>query len=86
MINVTYIDENTGMMTIYPNPASSTLNVKVTGMKHYVIYNMAGNVVCAQDVDEDETVIDVSNFESGVYVLQLMTENGIMTRKVNIIK
>lgn len=86
MINVTYIDENTGMMTIYPNPASSTLNVKVTGMKHYVIYNMVGNVVCAQDVDEDETVIDVSNFESGVYVLQLMTENGIMTRKVNIIK
>ncbi len=86
VIDVTSVDEISESIYIYPNPASSTLNVKVAGMKQYVVYNMVGNVVCSQDVDKDEIVIDLSNFEQGIYVLQLMTESGVMTRKVNVIK
>ena len=47
---------------------------------------MTGQVVLKQDVCSDEVTLDLSTFESGMYLLRVDTESGIITRQINVIK
>ena len=37
-------------------------------------------------VDADEVVIDMSAFDNGMYLLNIMTENGNIVKRINILK
>ena len=47
---------------------------------------MTGQVVMSQETSSDEMTLDLSDFETGMYVLQIVTETGVVTRQINIIK
>lgn len=69
-------------MTLYPNPAKHTLNIALTDAtgKDYIVYNLMGQVVSKGIFTEN---LDVSNLQSGVYMLEVSTEaNKIMKRFV----
>ena len=55
-------------------------------MKSLTVVNMTGQVVMRQDVDTDETTLDLSELNSGLYILNIETESGVITRQINIIK
>jgi len=62
-------------MTLYPNPAKSTLNISLidaTG-KDYVIYNVVGQIVGKGSFNEN---IDVSSLQNGIYMIEVTTENN----------
>ena len=67
-------------MTLYPNPAKHTLNISIseaTG-KDYVIYNTVGQVVGKGTYTEN---VDVSFLQSGVYIIEVNTENNKMRKR-----
>lgn len=69
-------------ITLFPNPAKHTLNIALTEAtgKDYVVYNLMGQVVSKGTFTEN---LDVSNLQSGVYMLEVSTEaNKIMKRFV----
>ena len=81
------VEENTTVdMTIYPNPTSDHLNILMDGMKHISITNSLGQLVYDKDVDSDNEVINMSQFEAGVYMLHLTTDAGMATERVIVIK
>ena len=87
MVEITSINENiSGNVEVYPNPLKDKVNVKAEQMKSLTIVNMTGQVVMRQDVDADQTVLDLSELNSGLYILNIETESGVVTRQVNIIK
>ena len=57
-----------------------------TAMKHISIINALGQVVYNQDVNTDETVINMAKFESGVYMVNIVTENGSSVKRVTVVK
>ena len=87
----------TDEITVYPNPTMgefkvSSLGFNVTGIE---IFDVMGKHVQSlrfnvQDSGLNfkpetlncETVIDISQFPSGVYFIRIQTENGMITRKV----
>ena len=77
-------DENDVM--IYPNPTNGKLNVEIEGMKQITIINNLGQVVCDNKVDDDNTIINVSQYNDGVYLVRIITENGIITKRISIAK
>ena len=70
---------------IYPNPTKGLLNVKMQGLKSIVIYDMTGRMLLDETL-EDEVTVDLSGFDSGIYLMKMETESGAFTRKINLIK
>ena len=80
------VEENTIVNAIYPNPTSGDLHINATAMKHISIINAMGQVVYNQDVNADEMVIDMAKFESGVYMVSIITENGTSVKRITVTK
>ena len=91
MVTVQYthtdgVEENMIVNAIYPNPTSGKLNIKATAMTQISIYNAMGQMVYSQDVNADEMVIDMSQFEAGVYMVNIITENGSAVKRITVVK
>jgi len=63
----------TGTITIYPNPVGNSINIQNlpggTSIVH--IYRMDGVMVLYTQVSSSSTSIDVSNLETGLYLLKV---------------
>lgn len=75
------IAENTAnTVSIYPNPATSILNVNANGYNEVQIINMLGQVVYNTTMN-DNAQINVRNLNDGVYFVRLNGANGTTTQK-----
>lgn len=85
VVEVTSISENgiNGMM-IYPNPTNGKLNIKAETMTHVSVFNTLGQVVYERETDNDNETIDMSRFESGIYMVRIVTENGIAVKRITV--
>lgn len=81
-VSVDENDENDVM--IYPNPTNGRLNVKVDGMCRISVVNTLGQVVCQCEVDADNEIIDLKQFGSGVYMIRVETQDGIVVRRITV--
>lgn len=61
---------------IYPNPATNVLHVDVTEQTEAVIYSTAGQLLIQQKLSANNSLINVANLSSGIYLLQLKTPNN----------
>ena len=87
MVEVVSVNENIyNQVKIYPNPAKDRIKVEAEHIKTLTIVNMTGQVVMSQETNSDEMTLDLSDFETGMYMLQIVTETGVVTRQINIIK
>ena len=64
---------------IFPNPVSSQLHIIATGDLR--IMDLTGRVVMERQLTASDTVIDVSNWPSGVYLLHLGLVNRIFLKR-----
>ncbi|MCR5014851.1 MAG: thiol protease/hemagglutinin PrtT [Bacteroidales bacterium] len=68
-------------VTVYPNPARDQVYVSAAGLKHLEVINLLGQVVMTSDVDEDNTVVDLSSLKQGAYFLRVVSTAGNTTVK-----
>ena len=62
---------------IYPNPTSSILNINTDlNNFNYSIYSIDGKIVRQGNSQINQTSIDVSSLISGIYMLDVLTENN----------
>ena len=80
------VEENEVITSIYPNPTSGDLHINATAMTHISVVNAMGQVVYEQDVNADEMVINMAKFESGVYMVNIITENGTSVKRITVTK
>ena len=55
-------------------------------MKQINIINSLGQTIFSQDVVSDNIVIDMAQFHAGVYMIRIVTENGVKVKRVNVVK
>ena len=75
-------EQSANDINIYPNPTNGLVNVKVEDMTRISVVNTMGQVVYDKDVDNENETIDMTQYESGVYMLKITTENGIAVKKI----
>jgi ligand-binding sensor domain-containing protein len=68
---------------IYPNPASSTITIesKMYPMQSIKIVDVLGREVYYLQTQNNKTEIDISHLPSGIYILQLQSKSGIVSKK-----
>lgn len=80
------LDENTiADVAVYPNPATNFIKIDVnTQLSVFVqcvdIYNVTGQLV----ISSTETEINVSELESGIYFVNILTEKGVFVKKITV--
>ena len=79
--NWTGIDDQyvtTMLVNVWPNPATSTVNIKGENLNAVYMYNAMGQLVLYMDIQDsdNQSVIDVSGFNSGIYFMNIISENG----------
>ena len=72
--------------SIYPNPTSGELYINAEAMKQVTVYNAMGQMVLDQEVSGDNMVLNMGQFESGVYMVKVTTETGSSVKRINVVK
>jgi hypothetical protein len=83
---VSVVENELEDLMVYPNPTKSNLNITAENMKRISIINTLGQIVYDAEVDSDNEVIDMAQYESGLYMVRIITENGIAVERVNVVK
>ncbi len=72
--------------SVYPNPAGQQLTVRLEDAfgQHVsaVMYDMMGRKVADFSLNDNNNILNISNLNSGVYLLQLQSDNQTAIRKV----
>ena len=63
--------ENKDEVKIYPNPASSVLNISGIEGTTIIFYNLAGEILLTEVVETTTKQIDVSYFNNGIYFIRI---------------
>lgn len=75
---------------VYPNPASNNLNIHANGndiLEQIDIFNLAGQLVSTATVkNENHKVIDLSQFQDGLYLIKVISFKGSSTTKFKVVK
>jgi hypothetical protein len=68
-------------LKIYPDPAHNFLTVELdgTGECHVVILNILGKVILNEYAAAPQMLIDISEWENGVYFLKSTTESNVLS-------
>jgi len=76
-------------LNIYPNPASTVLNINITGAAssaRYTLLNYQGGTVYSYEIGNlsgfAAQQLDISEFAAGIYYLRLETDQNVTIRKV----
>jgi hypothetical protein len=68
-------------ISIFPNPASTTITIETPSTGHISIFNSSGQELLNQVITEPTTTIDVSELSMGVYLVKLLEESGVQVGK-----
>ena len=70
---------------VYPSPTNGLFTLYVPNIKAdatATIYNTLGEVILIQKVNTVNNLFDLSEFENGIYFIQLKSENRIIVKKI----
>jgi hypothetical protein len=69
---------------IYPNPANNVLNIVsyTVGIDKINIYNLNGQLVLNKEVNNNQKTLNISSLESGIYIVDILSENTSVKRKL----
>jgi len=76
------LGENTETVAVYPNPTTSNVTIQAKGMNHISVLNTLGQVVYDANVGSDMQVLDMGQYEAGVYMVRVTTDNGVGVQRV----
>lgn len=69
----------------YPNPANNEVNIYVNGgyeLSSYQVYNLAGQQIKQGYASGKSTQINISELLNGVYFVKVITDGGVVTKKI----
>lgn len=79
-----------GVVSVYPNPATNTVNVRTQGLnvRAIEILNSVGSVVYTAKVEggADNHSVDISGLANGHYVIRAVTDDAIVTSKFDVLR
>ena len=72
-------------VTVYPNPAQNLIIIRAnddTPIQSVDLYDVTGQLI----ISSTETKINVSELESGIYFVNILTEKGAVTKKISVVR
>lgn len=79
-ISVEEISSLDNQFTLYPNPANNHIHIK-TEQRNFIVevYNQTGQLIIRK---QNINTIDVNSYNTGLYLVKLITDKGFTTKKI----
>lgn len=77
-------DAQSQSLRLYPNPVDDNLKIEADEINSVTIFNLMGQKVYESNVDSDEVLIDMSSFQSGIYMIQIETVEYKVTKRISV--
>jgi len=72
-------------LNLFPNPVRNTLNVEYNDIINEIrVFDLTGRMVLSQNVNANAVSFNVSELNQGVYIMQVMTNTGVVSKKFNV--
>ena len=77
-------DHSANNITLYPNPTRGTVQIRNSGSNilSVTVFDASGRMLNTVNVNDHTAAIDLSGYAVGTYFLRIMTENGVVTKRV----
>ena len=77
-------EHSMGNVKVFPNPSNGNVHVCAESqpVSEVQVFDMSGRMLFRKVVGEKEFSVDLSDYKSGIYMLRMVTGNGIETRKI----
>ena len=87
-MSINNYEETVSTFSIYPNPVSSIINIRVNNKISFTendsitLFNILGKSVYKQNIESQNTSIDLSTYSKGIYLLHSEINGISQTFKV----
>ncbi len=79
-------ENDSNVLSIYPNPVKDKLTIAAEKMTRITIVNAFGQVMYNAEIVDNEQIIDLTQYEAGIYLVHIATETGFVTEKITVIR
>lgn len=71
-------------LNVYPNPSNGIVHISAESqpVSELQVFDIFGKMLFHKSVGEREFSVDLSNYSAGTYILRLVTDKGVETRKI----
>ena len=84
--NSTDVNEFGIKASLYPNPTNGNVTIEAEDMQRLTVVNELGQVVYDTEVNDNTTILNMSQFGTGVFMIRIYAENGMSVKRVNVIR
>jgi len=78
-------EDELNTLKIYPNPTKDFLTIIFNNIENngsLRIYDIRGRLVLEQKLKSDSSILDMTQFQNGMYILNIKTDNRNVTKKI----
>ena len=76
------INELDAEIAIGPNPTTGIINITADNKYNVDVIDMTGKIVMSSQMTSNNTTVDISAQQSGLYIVRLSNSEGIVTHKI----
>ena len=80
------IGENDGNVALYPNPTNGNVTIEAQGMSRITVVSVLGQVVYDTELNADNFTLNMAQFNAGMYLVRVYTENGMTVKRVTVMQ
>ena len=81
-VTVTSVGENAINARIFPNPAKDNLSIQANDITEVVVYNLMGQIVYRFNGQVNSLNVNTSSLDAGIYTVNVVTANGLASKRV----
>ena len=78
----TGVDENETLVKVYPNPTKGMVTVEAESGSVISVFNALGQCVLEKKTTDGQTVLDLQNATSSLYLIRIETASGTVNKRV----
>jgi len=72
----------TNYLKVYPNPSAGVFNISTENNARVEVRDLLGKLIYTTNANAENTTIDITNYQAGIYMLNITTEKGLVTKKL----
>ena len=80
------VEDRETKVSVYPNPTMGSITIQAQGMNRITLLNVLSQVVYDAPTVGDLQVLDLGQYNAGIYLVRVVNENGVCVKQVSVVK
>jgi hypothetical protein len=80
------MNENSDNVALYPNPTKGIVTIEANGMSRITVVSILGQVVFDTELNADNYTLNMGQFNAGMYMVRVYTEEGVTVKRVTVMQ